>query len=143
MMLVYIRTKRPGVLDIACAIPLSSNLLFAAEKNKEAAHTTRHLARVGVVCTHFQDVCGDMSGQEPSGGIRLRNYWWWWHNRTVEKGSRRANTLLGLSYGAIQANTFRYLGNMLLKQQFSIYITPGPWAKNNSKGGTLCTYMLI
>ena len=143
MTMVSIHTKRLEVLDIACDIPLASNLIFAAENNIEASHTTQHLARGGVACTHFQDVCGDISGQEPGGGIRLRNYWWWWHNITTETGNRRANTILGVICGSTQADTCRYLGHTSLKQQFPIYILSGPQAKNNSSGGTLCTYMLI
>ena len=74
MTMVSIHTKRLEVLEIACEIPLASNLIFAAENNIEASHTTRNLAREGVVCTRFQDVCGDMSGKKPGGGIQLRHY---------------------------------------------------------------------
>ena len=62
---------------------------------------------------------------------------------TVETGSRRTDTMLGVSCGAAQAVTCIDLGDMLLKQQFYIYIPSGTQAKNNSIGGTLCTYMLI
>ena len=94
MKMISIRKKCLEVLDIACVGSLASNLLFAAENNTEAAHTTRHLARGGVACNHFQAVCGNISGQEPGGGIRLRNYWWWWHEITVETGGRRANMMV-------------------------------------------------
>ena len=85
MTLVSIRTKRLEVLVIACASPLASNLIFVSENNKEVAHKTRHLARGGVVCTQLKAVCGDMSGLEPGGGIRIRHYWCWWHDRTSKK----------------------------------------------------------
>ena len=120
---------------------LSSNLLFAAEINTVATHTTWHLARGGVAFLYFQSVCGDMSRQEPVGGIRLWHYWWWWHKRTSGTGSRRANTMLGVSCGAAQANICRDLGDMLLKQQFCIYIPSGPQDKNNRSGGTLYLFV--
>ena len=88
------------------------------QKNTEAAHTTRHLEIGGVACTHVQAICGNMIRKEPDSGIWLQHSWWCWHERSAETGIRRANTMLGVSCGATQANTCRDLGDTLLKQQF-------------------------